>query len=287
MNSMNLSKVGISLTVTALALFGGLAISVSCSDSGSGGSGGNGTGGSGAGGDNGGSGGSGGGSCAQPGDDAVNFCDGKAQGVLAGYAYIALGAADAATAPVCAEDPNDLTVTRLITAPPAGSCDAAGKTCPTTGHTVWNATDKLCITGSIPKVVGGDYKGNWGLQIGVNTKDPPATDSTGTLGKTYTHMTFTTTGTVEPTNTAIRAVIHLVDMACDADPYCATMSASGKAMTLTSFNTECWGPTTAAKTLTAADIPNIDKIGIQISSDTTNNYTVTDFCLTGIQFDSN
>jgi hypothetical protein len=232
-----------------------------------------------------GTGGSGGNGGSNDPANSVNFWKGRAQGIMTGYAYIALGASDTVTDPVCAEDPKDLATTRPITGGPWGSCIYGG-TCPTTGQTVWNAPDRLCITGSIPKVVGGDYNGNWGLEIGVNTKDPPATSAgSGTLGKTYTHMTFTTTGTIEPANTAIRPVIHLVDMACDANPYCATMSASGKAMTLTSFNTKCWDGSGTA--LTAADIPNIDKIGIQIWSDTANVYTVTDYCLTGIQFDNN
>ena len=289
MNAKNLSKVGIGLTLTALALSGGLAVSTSCSGgSGSGGSAGSGSGGSG--------GGSGGstspGTCADAPTDGVNFCNGKAQGIMAGYAFIALGASDTATDPVCAEDPAKPEVTRPISAPPSGEC-VGGGTCPTTGRTMWKATDSLCITGSIPVVTGGDYTSNWGLQIGINTSVPPA-DSSGngqTLGQVasnaggFTHMTFTTNGTVAPTGSAIRAFVHLVSQKCTDNPYCATMQASGKAMTLTSFNTACWdGSGTALK---ATDIPNIDKIGIQISSDTSNPYVVTDYCLTGIQFDSN
>ena len=229
------------------------------------------------------------GSCTTPGSDAVNFCNGQAQGVMTGHGFIALGVQDTATSPVCADDPRDLSKTRPITTPPVGQCTGAG-TCPLTSQTVWDATDKLCITGTISAVTGSpaDYT-NWGLQIGVNVFDQPATDAgSGTLGKSYTHMTFTATGTVTPTppNTAIRAVIHLVSQElCTTDTYCATMQASGKPMTLTSFNTACWnGSGTALK---ASDIPNIDKIGIQISSDISNTYTVTDYCLTGIQFDSN
>ena len=280
MNAKILSKVSVGLTLTALALCGAVAVSASCAGGGgTAGSGGN------AGSGSGGSGGSGGGgstgttTCqAAPGADAVNFCNGKAQGVMAGYAYIALGAADTASDPKCAPDSANTAVTQAIT---------KATPCPTTGTTVWKAADSLCISGTIPKVVGGDYTGNWGLQIGVNTIDPPATSAgSGTLGKTYSTISVTTTGTVAPTNTAIRVVIHTVDMAADANPYCATMSKSGAVITLTSFNTECWGPTATAKTLAATDIPNIDKIGVQISSDITNEYTVTDYCVTGITFGS-
>ena len=291
MNAKNVSRIGLglSLTLTALLLCGAPVLTTSCAGDGGGSGGGQGgaAGGQG-GGQGGGSGGGGGSGCSDPATDAVNFCSGKAQGVMTGYAFIALGIKDTATQPVCAEDPNDLTNTRLITAPPVGECDAAGKTCPVTGRTVWKNEGDLCISGTIPKVTGEAatmYKENWGLQIGVNTTDPPATAAgAGTLGKTYSTIALSYTGTVAPENKAIRAVIHLVSQACSADPYCATIRSSGGAMDLTSFNTECWGPTSAAKTLTAADIPNIDKVGIQISSDVTNEYSVTDFCLTGIQF---
>jgi hypothetical protein len=279
MNAKILSKVPVGLTVTALALCGAVAISGTSSCAGGGGTAGNG---GGQGGSNGGAGGSNGGTTgstecpAAPGADEVNFCLGKAQGKMTGFAYIALGAADTATDPVCAPDSADTTVTREITK------DAP---CPTSGTTVWKSADSLCISGTIPVVTGGDYTGNWGLQIGVNTVDPPATSAgNGTLGSTYSTIAVTTTGTVTPKNNAIRVVIHTVDMAAEANPYCATMASSGDKITLTAFNTECWGPTSAALTLTADKIPDIDKIGVQISSDVTNEYTVQDFCVTGITF---
>jgi hypothetical protein len=62
---------------------------------------------------------------------------------------------------------------------------------------------------------------------------------------------------------------------------------SGKAILLTSFNTKCYDSPVDGVGLTAADVPNIDKIGVQISSDTTNDYVVTNFCLTGVSFDNN
>src|SRR5450759_5372785 len=109
MNAQNLSKVRIGLTATAMALCGALAISAlaisaSCAG-GSGGTGGTAGGGSGGGSGGSGAGGSGGaGTCVDPASDAVNFCNGKAQGVMTGYAYIALGSADTATDPKCAPD---------------------------------------------------------------------------------------------------------------------------------------------------------------------------------------
>jgi hypothetical protein len=279
MNAKNVSRIGIglSLTLTALLLSGAPVLTTSCAggDGGSAGSAG------GQGGGQGGStGGTTGGECSDPPGDGVNFCNGRAQGVMTGYAYVALGKQDTITDPMCAPNSSDPDTTRAIT---ADGTDPGP--CPTTGTTKWKHPTDLCITGSIPKVVGGDYTSNWGLQIGVNTVDPPATSAgNGTLNKTYSNIALTTTGTVTPTNPAIRVVIHLVSMAVDANPYCATMRESGQAIDLTSFNTACWDGT--GTKLLSTDIPNIDKIGIQVSSDITNDYTVTDFCLTGIQFGS-
>jgi hypothetical protein len=278
MNATNVSRIGmgLSLTLTALLLAGAPVLTTSCAggDSDTGGSAG------GQGGGAGGAGGSGGGAtnCSDPAADAVNFCNGKAQGVMTGYAYIALGKLDTATDPKCAEDPSVPSNTREITAD-----GTSPGPCPTSGTTVWKNEGDLCISGTIPVVTGGDYTSNWGLQIGVNTVDPPATSAgSGTLNQTYSTIAMTTTGTITPTNTAVRIVIHTVDMAVDANPYCATMQSSGKPIDLTAFNTACWDG--SGEKLTADKIPTIDKIGIQISSDTSNEYTVTDFCLTGIQF---
>jgi len=306
MNARNSTIVKVSLALASLAMciaFGIFAASCANGDTGGGGNGGStGTGGGGpsAGGSTGNGGSTGGGG-------TVTFADGRAQGPMTGYAFLSLGPSDTATSPVCAEDPNNPTNTRPIAGPPVGSCDAVGKTCPTTGMTVWSDKAKLCISGSIPIVVNSDYKSNWGLQIGVNTSDPPA-DTSGngqTLGQVtsnaaYTSITLTTTGSVTPANTAIRTEIHLVDQTCTEYSYCASMK-SGTATLLTSFNTNCWNGSTCGSTplctgaagedttkcckqLQASDIAKIDKIGIQISSDVTNDYAVTDFCLTGIAF---
>ena len=252
---------------------------------GSGGAGGSGCGGSGS-------------SCAVAPAYSVNFCYGQAQGLFQGYAYIELGAQDSATDPVCAEDPKQPTVTRTIGAPPDNSC-TGGQTCPTTGRTVWNATDKLCITGSMPVVTASDYKHNWGLQIGMNTSAPPAAEGGQTFGEmhpgaSYSSMTVTYSGDVTPTNTAIRVILHTKGMAadCSDNPYCATLSASGKTLTLSSFNTACWDGSGTDFNPTDSDsdgkhlngLQNIDKIGIQISSDDKKAYTATNFCLTSIVF---
>jgi hypothetical protein len=325
MNARFLSMFRVGLTVTAVSLCGAMVLSTGagCGGSSNGGGTGNNTGTGGAGGTGGGGGeGGGGGStevggstgCADPAANSVNFCDGKAQGAMQGYSYVSLGVLDSLDTPVCAEDPNDLTKTRPITAPDVGKCEQDGKTCPRTGHTVWNAGDKLCITGKMPKVVtpsgatSPDYKSAWGLQIGVNTGDPPAADGGKTLGDiisdaaSLTMITLATEGTVTPTNSAIRIAIHTKDMGCTWNPYCATWSANGN--TLASFNTQCWNGSKCSSNakscfscaddtacldnccdaLKPEDIAKIDKIGIQISADTGKEYVVDNFCLKGITF---
>ena len=315
MNARKFLNVRVSLTLTALALSGAFALSAlttACSSSsggssGSGGTAGNsGNGGSGgpAGGaagssttPAGGNGGSSGNSCADAPKDSVNFCYGQAQGLLQGYAYIALGAQDSASDPICQPD-STKPDTRTIGAPDDGSC-TGGQTCPTTGRTVWNAVDKLCITGAMPVVTASDYKHNWGLQIGMNTSAPPAAEGGQTFGEmnpgaSYNTITVSYSGAVDPTNTAIRVIIHTKGMApnCSDNPYCSTLTASGKTLDLTTaFNTGCWDGSGTDFDPTAADdgthlqgLQNIDKIGIQISSDNKKAYTATNFCLESIVF---
>jgi hypothetical protein len=58
---------------------------------------------------------------------------------------------------------------------------------------------------------------------------------------------------------------------------------SGLAIPFTSFNTKCENSPPDGKALTAADVPDIDKISVQVPS----NYyaiSVTNLCLTGIKF---
>jgi len=212
---------------------------------------------------------------------------------MTGYAYIAMGIKDVATSPVCQDDLTK-SDTRQITAPTKGVCMEDGKTCPTKGRTVWADANKLCITGSVP-LVDTSYA-DWGLQIGSNTSSPPAAEGGTTLGEntdsaaSYTTITATTSGTITPakkaTNKAtIRIVIHLKSMTCTEDPYCATME-SGTPIKLTSFSTACWSSscTGTCKKLTADDIPNIDKIGVQICADDKDAYTADPFCLEKIEF---
>lgn len=275
MNARFGTKVRVGLTMTVLALGGAMALSgntgCASSDNSAGGSTSNGGSSGGAGGSapsNGGS--SGSGSCTA-GEDSVCFEAGKASGVMTGYGYIALGKLDTATSPVCDNTANGGSATEAIT---------AEKPCPENGgRSVWSTPEAgLCISGSIPIVTGGDYDNNWGLQIGCNVSDPAG----GTLGTSYSKITFTfNDSAVTPKMTAgIRGEIHVKD----DDPgktYCATVT-SGKETSLIAFNTKCWD--SSGDSLTAELIPNIDKIGIQLSSDDLKAYEAKDFCWSGLTF---
>lgn len=276
MNARNRTIVRVSLALASLAVCAVFAtFTTSCANSdNNGGSGGTAAGGTPTGGTP--TGGTPTGGTPAAGGNTVTFSSGQAQGPMTGYAYVALGPQDGISDPVCNPTATAGASTQTIT---------NATPCPTTGQTVWNSSTALCISGTIPKVLPdtafptGDYTANWGLQIGVNTSNPPGT----TLGTSYSTIALNINpSAVTPANTAIRAVIHLVSMATTANPYCATITTSGAPIPLTSFNTACWDNTGTA--LTAADVPSIDKVGVQISSDLTNAYTVSGFCLNSIVF---
>jgi hypothetical protein len=211
----------------------------------------------------------------------VTFIKGKASGPMTGYGWIALGALDTATSPTC-KDPGGADQRTITKANPCPACGGVSK---------WSTNDSLCISGTIPKVTAGDagtpdYDANWGVQIGLNAGPIDACLDGGapqepTLGKSFGTVTFNFTGSVTPNTAAVRGEIHR-----KGDPenitYCANIL-SGTPVALISFNTECWGGPKGVL-LTDADVANIDKIGVQISSDTDSAYDVKDFCLTSIKF---
>lgn len=258
------SKAPIGSTLTALALGGAMSLFFSCaassSDGGTGGSAG-GTAGGGAGG----SGGAGGQTsvACTPGDDNVCFKDGQAQGKMTGVGWVALGSLDTLSDPTCDTDTHPITS--------ANAC---------TTKTNWNASDSLCISGKIPTLPAepyqSDYDNNWGIQIGVNTSEPPGT----TLGKSYTSIAITIAGS--PTS-GLRAELHVKGEPA-GQTYCADMT-SGKAIQFSTFNQECWNGDTAnpAKALSKDSIQNIDKVGIQVSS-TQTEIKVDNLCLQSIAF---
>lgn len=246
--------------LSAVALAAAMVLSVSCAGSGDnkGGAGGSGGGGSGGGG----SGGSTAVSCT-PSDTNVCFKDGQAQGPMTGWGWVALGSLDTLTDPTCDTDKHAIT---------------SANACTTT--TNWSTSDSLCITGTIPALPAtpyqSDYDNNWGIQIGVNTSEPPGT----TLGKDYTSVAITISG--KPSS-GLRAELHVKGEPA-GQTYCADMT-SGKAIPFSTFNQECWNGATAsaAKALSADNIKNIDKVGVQVSS-TQSEIAVENLCLTAVTF---
>ena len=208
-------------------------------------------------------GGTNGGSSCTPGDTKVCFKDGKAEGAMTGFGWVALGMLDILTDPTCDTDKHAI--------------DSAH---PCTTMTNWSTSDSLCISGTIPALPAmpfqSDYDNNWGIQIGVNTSEPPGV----TLGKSPTLVTVTVAGTP---STGLRAILHVKGEPA-GQAYCAELT-SGQAIPLSKFNLECWNGDAAApaKALDPSNIPNIDKLGIQVSS-TAAEIKVQSLCLQSIAF---
>jgi hypothetical protein len=232
--------------------------------------------------DNGGGAGSGGGGSAGGGStgsstaaansDTVTFAAGKgANGPMSGYGWVALGAQDSLSSPVC--DATGAT-------PAGGATDeiTTAKPCPEVGgKTKWSSDTALCISGKVPIVVNDDYTNNWGAQIGVNTSDPAGD----VITKTYSSVTFNYENA--PVGVVMRAEIHKKG----DDPgttYCATAT-PGKALLFSTFSKTCWDGKPANCTFVADGGPaGIDKVGLQVSADTNSAYTLTDLCLKSIEF---
>ena len=187
----------------------------------------------------------------------VTFTTGKAAGAMSGWAYIAMGATDTASDPTCG------TAKALIT-------EAA----PCTTTTNWSTATSICVTGNVPIADAPTYA-SWGLALGVNAS---ATAGVG-LGQAFTSVAIAVTGSPL---TGLRATVHKAGEAASVS-YCAALT-PGTAIPLTSFITDCYNGATAAGTkITAADVPNIDKISVQVSSGTVA-IPVTNLCITGITF---
>ena len=269
MNARKFSTVRVCLTMTALALCGALALTASCASDNSNNGGATGNGGSTSNGgttgtSNGGStttsnGGSTGTASSSPTGDNVTFVNGQAQGAMVGWGWVALGSQDSLTSPTC-----DTALAPITNAAP---CTTA---------TNWSTANSLCITGNIPALpavpVQSDYDNNWGLQIGVNAKEP-----SDAIGTAFASVTISVIGNP---STGLRAEIHRKGDP-DATTYCASF-VSGVPISATSFNTKCWGDATTVA-LTAADTSNVDKIGVQVSSGAAA-IPVSALCLTGITF---
>ena len=185
----------------------------------------------------------------------MTFTSGKAAGAMVGYGWVSLGSSDTLTDPLCGTD--------QITS--KTSCTA----------TKWSTTDSLCMSGSIPALdkTTPDYTGNWGVELGVNATEPNTS-----LGQSFSTVAITVSGA--PTS-GLRAMLHRKGDGVDTN-YCLALT-SGTAMTMTSFNTKCYNATPDGDALSATDVPNIDKVAVQVSSSTTD-ISVEKLCITGITF---
>lgn len=172
-----------------------------------------------------------------------------------GYGWVALGSKDSISDPKC------------------GTAEIKdGTSC---ASTTWSTKDSLCMSGSIPALdaTTPDYTNNWGVQLGVNSTEPAGSG----LGQSFTSITIAVSGTP---SSGLRAKVHRKGDPASTD-YCAPY-ASG-AIPLTSFTTTCYDTAKPGTAITAADVANIDQIGIQVPSSTTA-ITVTNLCITGITF---
>jgi hypothetical protein len=241
-----------------------------------GGSGGSGSGGAGSGGDVGGSGaggtsgGSGAGGSSTPSSggsggggtssvlsgNSVTISKGKGSGAMSGYGWVALGSKDSISDPTCGGTP----ITN------ASSCES----------TTWNTTDSLCVSGSIPalpeKPSDSDYSSNWGLSVGLNASETAGTG----IGQSFSTVSISVTGSP---SSGLRAMVHRKGDP-DTTSYCFAYAAGP--LQLAQFSQDCY-MTTPTKMLATSDIPNIDKVSIQVSSGGAE-ISVTKLCITGITF---
>ncbi len=188
----------------------------------------------------------------------ITFNSGRGNGIMTGYGWVTLGASDTVTSPTCGATSAPITS--------ASSCST---------QTNWDSSTALCVTGSIPALpetpTQTDYTNNWGIQVGVNAKEPNAA-----IGQSFATIALNLSGT--PTS-GLRIELHRSGDAVGTT-YCALWT-SGDPVPLTSFNTECWNDGGVA--MTAADVPNIDKVGLQVTSGAAP-ITVTDLCIQSIVF---
>jgi hypothetical protein len=188
----------------------------------------------------------------------VVFATGKGQGAMTGNGFVNLGSLDTITDPTCGQTKAAVTN--------ASPCAAALN---------WSA-GALCVSGSIPALPASptstDYSGNWGIQVGLNATDPAGSG----LGQSFTSITID--AKVLPTWT-VRAQVHRKG---DPDRAFYCMPYSSSAMVLAEFATDCYN-TAPSGFLAAADIPNIDRVSLEVVSGSTA-VTVRDMCITGITF---
>jgi hypothetical protein len=197
----------------------------------------------------------------------ATFVLGRGQGALTGYGHVSLGVVDSVTSPTC----NGMQIGGVSpTTPPL----TFNSTCRPSAIT-WGSATGLCVSGAIPgwssKQSNVDYMINWGIMVGVATREPVQA-----IGVSYESIALTVSGW---DSDPLLAVVHLADDASNLT-YCAWMT-SGDAFKLSSFNTECFFG--SGKRLADNDVDRIDKVGVQVPS-ARSAITLSDFCLTKIEF---
>ncbi len=194
--------------------------------------------------------------------EEATFLSGRAQGALTGLGYVSLGVIDAVTSPTC----SGMQIGGLSPSMPPVTFNS---TCRPSSIT-WDSATGLCVSGTIPGESSYpsymDYMIDWGILVGVATREPVQA-----IGIAYSSITLIVSGWDSDN---LFAVVHLADDASGLT-YCSRMT-SGIPIKLSSFNTEClFG---SGKRLAEADVQNIDKIGVQIPP-SQSDLTVADFCL--------
>jgi hypothetical protein len=189
----------------------------------------------------------------------VDFADGKAQGIMSGYGWVSMGQLDTLSQPTC----GGLAITGPV------SCPAYA----------WPSSSGLCISGGMPSLPASptqtDYDANWGVMVSADVTDPPG----GTLGtNTFQTITFVYSGA--SAGVTVRGLLHRLGDPSDVN-YCANVQ-SNQAVTLTSFNTKCWGDASTVVFL-SSDLAKVDWVGLQIPS----SYSLTklsNLCLNSVMF---
>jgi hypothetical protein len=189
----------------------------------------------------------------------VTIANYQAQGAMTGFGWIALGDLDSVSDPTCSS--------------PAGPI-SNGVAC---DYTAWSSPTAYCMSGSLPALPPGagqtDFDANWGIQIGINATPTPG----GTLAQSFSGLTISVTGTPQ---TGLRAIAHRAGDG-PKQTYCAPLN-PGVPILFSSFNSQCWGGTSTVY-LSAADVPYLDQLGVQVVSDTVP-VKPKNLCVTGITF---
>jgi hypothetical protein len=191
----------------------------------------------------------------------MTIANGQAHGAMTGSGWIAFGPLDLVTDPTCKS--------------PAGAL-VSGVSC---DETIWSSPSAYCVAGFIPAVppdpTTSDWNNNWGIQIGINATPVAG----GVLGQSFSAMAVSITGSPL---TGLRALVHR-----KGDPettsFCATIFADAS-YAFSQFSTTCWDAASPGTALAAADVSNIDKIGVQVSSTVGSSITVPGLCFEGITF---